>query len=47
MILKKNMKENMQKSPISCGIMYNRNLLLQYGDIIDFRHKEEEELRRD
>lgn len=36
-----------KKSPISCGIMYNRNLLLQYGGYNkDYRHREEEELRK-
>lgn len=35
------------KSPISCGILYRRDLFVQAGLYnADFRHREEEELRR-
>jgi len=36
-----------EKDNISCGIMYRRDLLLEYGGYNDdFRHREEEELRK-
>lgn len=39
-------KKNAEKNPISCGIMYRKDLLLQFnGYKEDQRHREEEELR--